>query len=240
MTTSATVKRSTASPSNRRGLIIVGVIIAVVVVAAILVIALSSNQSADVDMSSIDQSRAEDGGFVLGDPNAPITIVEFADFACPHCQQYHSDITRFIQDYVATGKAKFEYRIFPTAGGQTTYYTGQLLECAEEQKPGAFWDGYNLMFSYAFGGLYNTDVGRRFATDLDLNYSDLLTCASSATQVQTDINFGQQAGVSGTPAVLVRYNDGPGQFVTFNGRTYSSGGPPYSVLAELAESAQTS
>jgi len=238
MTTSATAKRSASVPANRRGLIIVGAIVAVVVVAAVVVLALSNNQSADVDMASIPQSRAADGGFVLGDPDAPITIVEFADFACPHCQQYHGDITRFIQDFVATGLAKFEFRLFPTSGGQTTYYVGQLMQCAEEQKPGAFWDGYNKMFSYAFNGLYNNDVGRRFATDLGQNYSDLLTCASSATQVQTDVNFGSQSGVTGTPAVLVRYNDGPAQFVSYNGRTYSSGGPPYAVLAEIVNAAQ--
>ncbi len=232
------MKRSAATPANRRGLVIIGIIILLVIIAAAIVIALSGNRTADLNMDSIPQSRAEDGGFVLGNPDAPITIVEFADFACPHCQEYHSDITRFVQDFVATGKAKFEYRIFPTAGGQTTYYTAQLLQCAEEQKAGAFWNGYQLMFNYAFGGLYNSDVGRRFATDLDLNYSDLLTCAGSADQVQKDINFGQQAGVTGTPAVLVRYNDGPGQFISYNGRTYSSGGPPYSVLAEIVNAAQ--
>lgn len=239
MTTSATAKRSSSASTNRRGLIIVGAIIAVVLVAAVVVFALANNNpTGNVDMSSIPQSRAADGGFVLGNPDAPITIVEFADFACPHCQQYHGDITRFIQDFVATGLAKFEYRIFPTAGGQTTFYVGQLLECAENQKPGSYWEGYSKMFSYAFSGLYNNDVGRRFANDLGLNYSDLLTCASSATQVQTDVNFGSQSGITGTPAVLVRYNDGPGQFVSFNGRTYSSGGPPYAVLAELVNAAQ--
>ena len=77
-----------------------------------------------------------DGGFVLGNPNAPITMIEFADFACPHCQEYHPMITQFLADYVVTGKAKFEYRVFPTAGGQLSEYTGQLLECAEEQKAG--------------------------------------------------------------------------------------------------------
>ena len=232
------MKRSASTPDNRRGLIIIGIIVLLVVVALVVVIALSGNRSADVDMSSIPQSRADDGGFVLGNPDAPITIVEFADFGCPHCQAYHPDITRFIQDFVATGKAKFEYRVFPTAGGPTTVYTGKLLECAENQKPGAFWDGYNLMFGYAFSGRYSSDIGRQFASDLDLNYSDLLSCTESAEQVQTDINLGTQSGVSGTPAVLVRYNDGPGQFVSYGGRTYSSGGPPYSVLAEIVNAAQ--
>jgi hypothetical protein len=40
--------------------------------------------------------------------------------------------------------------------------------------------------------------------------------------------------------VVVRYNDGSAQFVSFNGRTYSSGGPPYEVLASIADAAQAS
>gem|GEM_PF-6126817 len=38
--------------------------------------------------ASLPQSRTEDGGFVVGKPEAPITIVEFVDYACPHCQTY--------------------------------------------------------------------------------------------------------------------------------------------------------
>jgi protein-disulfide isomerase len=191
-----------------------------------------------VDVSSIPQERTSDGGFVLGNPNAPITIIEFADFACPHCQEYHPTVTQFLQDYVATGKAKFEYRVFPTAGGQLSYYTGQLLECAENQKAGSFWKGYNLMFNYATSGRYTQDVGRLLANDEGLNYSELLTCTSNAQQVQTDVNFGTQSGVTGTPATMVRYNDGPAQFISYNGRTYNQGGAPYAVLSAITDAAQ--
>jgi protein-disulfide isomerase len=193
-----------------------------------------------IEFDKLPQARAEDGGFVLGNPDAPLTIVEFADFACPHCQVYLGDITRFIQDYVVTGKARFEYRVFPTAGGQTSYYTGQLLECAEEQRTGAFWSGYKLMYDYAMSGRYNNDVAQLFAADLELDLDELLTCASSATQVQADIDLADQAGITGTPAVLVRYSDGTTQFITFAGRTYSAGGPPYSVLAQLVDAVEAS
>src|SRR5215207_4842489 len=36
----------------------------------------------------LHRERLSDGGFIIGDPDAPITIVEFADWACPHCQDY--------------------------------------------------------------------------------------------------------------------------------------------------------
>ncbi len=236
--TSAAVKRTASSRGNRQGLLILGVVIIVVAVVAIVAILLSGNQAGEADTSNIPQSRLADGGFVLGNPEAPITVIEFADFACSHCQEYHPTVTKFITDYVAPGKAKFEYRIFPTAGGQLSYYTGQLVECAENQKAGSFWKSYNLMFGYAMSGRYTQDVGRVLANDLGLNYSDLLSCSNSATQVQTDINFGTQSGITGTPATMIRYNDGAAQFISYNGRTYNQGGAPYAVLAAVVDAAQ--
>lgn len=240
MSTSAMNKPRTGAAggaSQQRGLLIIGAIVVVAVVAVIVIIALGSANTGNLDLSSIPTSRQTDGAFVLGNPEAPITIVEFADFGCPHCQQYQPEISRFLENYVATGQSKFEYRIFPTAGGDTSVYTGKLLECADEQRVGAFWEGYKLMFQYATSGRYNTDVGRLFATDANLNYSQLLDCSGSATQVNTDIAFGQNNGVTGTPAVMVRYGDGAAQFISFGGVTYDRGNVPYNVLASVVEAA---
>ncbi|MCZ2098488.1 MAG: DsbA family protein, partial [Anaerolineae bacterium] len=96
--------------------------------------------------ASLPQTRLPDGGFVVGEPDAPITIVEFLDYACPHCQDYRPVIDQVIMDYVAAGAAKYEVRIFPTAGGPVTYLVGQFLECAEEQRAGTFWDAYELLY----------------------------------------------------------------------------------------------
>ncbi|HVU11522.1 MAG TPA: thioredoxin domain-containing protein [Phototrophicaceae bacterium] len=237
--TSAAVKRRASNSANRQGIIVIAaVVILVVIIAGVAIYLSGGNKGGDVDVASLPQARQSDGGFVLGNPNAPITLVEFADFDCPHCQEYHPTITEYLNNYVVTGKAKFEYRVFPTAGGQLTYYTGQLLECAEDQKAGNFWKGYNLMFDYAFSGRYTQDVGRLLANDEGLDYSKLLSCASTATQVQTDINLGQQLGVTGTPAVMVRYGDGTPQFITYSGQTYNSGGTPYAVLSAVTDAVQ--
>jgi len=76
------------------------------------------------------------------------------------------------------------------------------------------------------------------ANDEGLNYSDLLCCTITATQVTTDETFGQNSGVTGTPAVMIRYNDGTAQFITYSGKTYNQGGVPYSVLAAVTDAAQ--
>src|SRR5262245_46798965 len=102
MTTTAAKRRSSA-PGNRQGLVVIGAVIIVVAIIAIIAILLSGNQSGDVNVASLPQERTADGGYVVGNPNAPITIIEFADFACPHCQEYHPTITKFLNDYVVPG-----------------------------------------------------------------------------------------------------------------------------------------
>ncbi len=188
--------------------------------------------------SEIPQSRGADGAFILGDPDAPITLIEFADWVCPHCVDYHPAMDQFILDYVATGQAKFEFRIFPTAGGQLTALMGSLAECADTAQPGSFWEAYSLFYHYAETGLYNSLVAFRSIEALNLDIDVMNTCVSTAMQWQTDMQFGRDHSINGTPAVLIRYGDGEPEWVTHNGVTYDQGAPAYDVLAAVMEEAQ--
>lgn len=191
-------------------------------------------------LASIPQSRTADGAFVLGDPSAPITIIEFADWACPHCQDYRPTIDQMIRDYVVTGQAAFEFRIFPTAGRELTQQNGALAVCLEEQVPGAFWAAYVYLFGLLEADSYNQAssilpqlVGAEAGAALD--------CVNGAglAQISADVNYGISNGVSGTPAVLVRYagSETP-EFIIFNEERFSSGGVPGDVLAAVIEAAQ--
>lgn len=237
MSVSSAAKPKTA-PGRRASnqtIVIIGVI-AVAAVALIVFIALSGqSRTAEIDYSAIPQSRGADGAFILGDPNAPVTIIEFADFACPHCQDYHPVITQFVNDFVVPGYAQLEYRTFPTSGGDLTVFAGRVQECADEQSPGAFWAGYKLFYELASSFTYTEDMGRVLAQREGLSYSDLLACVTrisqSQSQVETDIAFGRSNGVSGTPAVMARIGDGRAQYITFENVTYDRGSVPYNVLA---------
>lgn len=188
--------------------------------------------------ASLPQMRTEDGGFVVGEPDAPITIIEFADFACSHCQTYRPVIDQVVSDYVATGQAKLELRIFPTAGGELTYYAGQVMECANHQLPGTFWQAYELLYDDATGGEYDETIGEKVADEYGLNYTKLLTCVEYAQQVARDMTLAQASAVSGTPAVRIRLNDGDVEVITLDGAAYEQGGVDYEVLARVIEDAQ--
>lgn len=205
-------KPSAAPVANpRRNYTVIGGIIGTAVVVAFLLILVSTNTGGSdfTRFAGLDRSRTADGGFVVGNPDAPITLVEFADYACPACQDYKPTMDEFIERYVKTGKAKYEYRTLMTAGGETTGYAYSLAVCAEEQREGAFWEANELLFDYGARGAatYNANMARPFAERLGLDLGRLLTCAPGSDQIQQDLALARQAGVSATPTVLVRYGD---------------------------------
>ncbi|GIL12171.1 MAG: hypothetical protein BroJett038_08910 [Chloroflexota bacterium] len=231
------IQSTSARSASSRNLLIIAVIIGVAVIAAGAAILLSNNAAAVTPTSydGIARSRLPDGGFVLGNPDAPVTIVEFADYACSHCIDYLSTVERFMDEYVKTGKAKFEYRTFPTAGRELTYFMGQIAVCLDNQREGAFWDAKDRFYQMASTGRYDGNSGRVVAQELGLDYNQALACAQSQKQVDTDIALGQRAGVTGTPAVMIRTSSGDLGWIEFGGQRWDRGGVPYEVLAAVIQ-----
>lgn len=53
------------------------------------------------------------GGFLMGNPDAPVKLLEFASFTCPHCRQFHDDALQTLKNkYVASGRVSYEFRSF--------------------------------------------------------------------------------------------------------------------------------
>ncbi len=183
-------------------------------------------------------NRTADGAFILGDPSAPVTIVEFADFACPHCQAYRPAMAQFIESYVRTGRARLEFRFFPTAGGELTVLAARAAECADEQSPGAFWEAHELLYDYATSSRYDNQIPERLAADLDVDANALMACLVTANQIERDVALARELGVTGTPAVLIRYGDGIAHFIEMEGQTYRNGGPHFGILSAAVEMGQ--
>jgi protein-disulfide isomerase len=218
-------------------MIIIG-IIAAAVIAVIALIALSgTGRSSAVDYNAIPQYRTEDGSFVLGSPDAPITIIEFADFACPACHAYIPEVEQFINEFVVTGQAAFEYHVFPTAGGALTEFAGGIAECMDNERPGTFWNAHSRFNQLAQEGRYQ-DAPRVLSGELGFNYSSLLECQQESTLVRDSVALGQSLQVNGTPAVRVRYGDGAPTLINFAGQTYDRGAVSIEVLRGVVAAAQ--
>jgi len=224
---------------------LVGSVVAVAVVVFVAIVVFSQNaiaERSDIDFSQLETNRTPDGAFVLGDPNAPITIVEFADFACVHCQEYKDTVNQFIEEFVVTGKARFEYRLIANLGTNSTQYA-KLAECAANLSGDDtnFWVAHEELFYYATAqNLSGDEAGRELAKKLNLNLSRLLECTQEADQYQTDGALARSAGTSGTPAIRVRMGtwaetqSGTPQPISAN---YTSGGVSIEVLRNTIENA---
>ncbi len=233
----ATAKpKSVAKPNNQTPLII-GAVVGVAALALIVLIAVSGQSGATFDYSAFTASQSSDGGFMLGNPNAPVTIIEFADPACPACQQYYPNITQFISEYVGTGKAAFEYRMFPTAGGAMTVAAGEIAACMGNENPAHFWAALSSYNTLAQQGRY-ADAPRTVAQELGLNYANLLECQSSSSYIEESVALGEQLRISGTPAVRIRYGDNAPTLITWAGQTYDRGAVPLEILRMVVDAAQ--
>ncbi len=161
----------------------------------------------------------------LGDPSAPVTIVEFADFQCPFCARFALTTKKdIIEQYVKTGKARFVYRDFPLSSIHAeAQKAAEAAECADAQ--GKFWEYHDLL--YERQAELSVAKYKEWAGALGLNQAAFSQCLDSgayAAEVQKDFADGQAAGVRGTP----------GSFV--NGKSVE-GAQPFAVFQAAIEEA---
>lgn len=166
----------------------------------------NSQPSAD-PYAEIPKSRAEDGAFVLGDPEASVKLIEFSDFLCTSCQNYKPIVETFIKDFVETGQAQFEYRIYPVIDPVLSVRSASLVECADTLRPGQFWRAHDLMFDLVSTQGYTDESMSEFAAELQLDAAALSQCVDSAIQHEIDARYGLSLGASATPSLFVTYGD---------------------------------
>lgn len=155
------------------------------------------------------KANVGNGGFpVLGNQNAKVTIVEFADFRCPFCESFFTNTyPQLKKDYIDTGKVQMYFRNFAFLGDASTFATN-AAECANDQ--GKFWDFHDYLYknqpSESDTSMYNVDTLSQAAANLGLNAAQFRDCLSNkkddAKQAK-DLSEGQAAGVSGTPTFFI-------------------------------------
>ncbi|MBI2134360.1 DsbA family protein [Candidatus Woesearchaeota archaeon] len=140
---------------------------------------------------------------VLGDPNAPVTIVSFEDFQCPFCgRAFQQTFPLLKKDYIDTGKVKYVYRDFPLSFHPEAQPAAEAAECADEQ--GKFWEFHEGVFSNQ--ATMGRDLYLSLAGELGLDAAKFTQCIDSGKyrqEVQNDFAYGSQVGVSGTPTFFI-------------------------------------
>ncbi len=144
---------------------------------------------------------------VIGDVNAPVTLIEFSDFQCPFCQRFFQESYPTLKSkYVDTGKVKVVFRHFPLPFHQNAQKAAEAAECASRQ--GKFTEYHDVLFTKANSdgaGLAIADL-KTYAKQLNLDAAKFNQCldnAEAATTVSGDLADGQAAGVNGTPTFVL-------------------------------------
>ncbi|MEL0585382.1 MAG: thioredoxin domain-containing protein [Candidatus Thiodiazotropha sp. (ex. Lucinoma kazani)] len=156
---------------------------------------------------------------IYGDPNAPISLVEYSDFECPFCKRFHPTAKQLIDQN--SSKVNWVYRHFPLAfhnpGAQKQ---AEATECAAELGGNrAFWRYSDLIYqrTSSNGNGFPIDKLPPLAEEIGLDakaFRDCLDSGKMSGRVKEDHEDGIKAGISGTPGMIFLNHDNGDVFAT--------------------------
>lgn len=166
----------------------------------------------------------------LGSPNAPVTVMEFADPQCPFCARFNNNTFDTIKaNFIDTGKVRWIYRHFPLDNIHPNARTAsRACECVGLQSQTKFFEYLDQIF-----GTYDNNTGKVTMLDtsssnaianlkqlavtiggLDTNaFNSCLDNNTTANAVESDFQSGVALGVTGTPSFFITYQQN-GQTIT--------------------------
>lgn len=205
------VKRKRNQQKTKSNLTVILVIAAFAIVAVAMVILTQYKPVGKIVVPENATATLTDG-LNMGDPNAKVKVIEFADFQCPACESYWSVLEpSIIKDYIDTGKVYFTYNPFSFLGqGQTwdeSVKSAEAAYCASDQQK--FWQYHDLIFANHNGenlGTYTRDVLLAYAKELGLDQTAFKTCFDSgkySQQVSDSTKFAGEQGATYTPSFLI-------------------------------------
>jgi protein-disulfide isomerase len=161
-----------------------------------------------VSFSVVPVARADDAAaaHVLGNPEAPITIIEYASLTCPHCAEFDkSELPKLKQAYIDTGKAKLIYRDFPLDA--TALKASMIARCLPSDRYFAFIDAlFKQQSNWAYGGDPKTGLLRiaRLAGMSQDAFDKCFDDKQIEDQVlQERLDGSRQFNIQGTPTLIV-------------------------------------
>ena len=153
----------------------------------------------------------------IGPADAPITIVEFSDYQCPYCTQWH-DTTYQPLMAAYPGKIRLVYRNYPLPFHQNAYMAAEAADCAGDQN--AYWKYHDALFANndqlnnQAGTVVDNSFYVNLASGLGLDATTFSTCLTTQKYkqaVQSDLDYANSlppdsdgsAAVGGTPTFFI-------------------------------------
>lgn len=144
---------------------------------------------------------------IKGDANAKLTVVEFADYQCPFCERFFTQVMPSLQkDYIDTGKIKFVFKNLAFLGQESTD-AANAAKCAQEQNK--FWEFHDYLYSHQGqenSGAFSVDNLKKFAGAIGLAQGQFDSCLDTKkydAQVQADNAEANKNGFNSTPSTAI-------------------------------------
>jgi len=149
----------------------------------------------------------EGGSPIMGNSNAPITILEWGDYQCTFCYKFHQNTLDVIQeDFIDTGKVKLVFKDFPL-NGPDSLLAAEAAYCAEDQKK--YWQYHDELYKNWGGertGWVTRESLNNFAKTVNLDLEEFNKCLDEhkyQNKVNSMHEFGKEIGIDATPSFLV-------------------------------------
>ena len=169
---------------------------------------------------------------VLGNVNAPLTMIEFGDYQCTYCKKFFSETEgSIIENYVKTGKVKILFKDFIVVGGDSAN-AANAVHCANDQK--MFWSYHSILYNNWDGedtGWASFERLHEFANTLELDMDEFSKCMSESKWeelINSSQKDGRIIGVTATPTFFIIDQS--------NNILKITGAQPYAVFEEVFDS----
>ncbi|QLH06766.1 DsbA family protein [Nitrosopumilus ureiphilus] len=150
------------------------------------------------------------GSPIMGESNAPITILEWGDYQCTFCYKFHENTLGIInEDFIKTGKVKLVFKDFPL-NGPDSFLAAEAAYCANDQ--GKYWMYHDELYKNWGGertGWITRESLDKFAVSTNLDVKEFNKCLDDEKYQEKVIalhEFGKEIGIDATPSFLV-FND---------------------------------
>jgi protein-disulfide isomerase len=144
----------------------------------------------------------------LGDPKAPVLMVEFSDFTCGYCGKFYRETLPSLKaEYLQAGKVRFAYRDYPRDEEGWGLVSAHAARCAGEH--GKYWEMHDRLFDQH--ARLGSGVIMQLAKDLRLNDKAFAKCMDSQKHIEAilaDRDMAVKLGFRGTPGFLIVKTDG--------------------------------
>lgn len=198
-----TIRAQRLAQQRRTRLIWIGIAtIAAIAIAAMLIVPTLPVSPENIKAPA-PRERTNIEGNSVGDPNAPVKVIEYSDFNCIHCRNFWDDAENTLYErYVATGKVQFSY-VPMSFISPTSSTAAEAAYCAMDQ--GKFWEYHDYLFAN-FGADFTSPMLKAIAQEVGLDMNAYNDCANSnkyRVKVQQDLQSAQSQGINSTPTFVV-------------------------------------